>query len=794
MLDKYNAYLKSKLIQAKPAGFDPILPIHPIFFDWQVPVVTQAIRVGRYALFEERGLGKTLQQLEWAKHIQHHTKQPVLIVCPLAVAKQTIREGLKLDLDVEYVRSMDDVKMADSPLMIINYDMLKHIEPDRFGGIVLDECFVSDTPVDAKEGTKPIEDIEAGEYVYNATGLSKVIAKKKRYAKSLVLTTIQNRSIISSSNHLFFTRRGWVKAKNLKAGDYVVYTSETMRMVQKGYDTGYSAKESEAFLQSELFSEMENEAAGNFSESSLSRSSGQKGEKKKCLAEVEQSQSEKRDRTYKEFESNIRSGSEKKNIEKVESDGAQTTSAWGEWQTDSETTKDALGNIGGRLGVGICAEFGETTKGISDLLQDRYSQSEIDDSYRGGWVRAYSAETEREGQEEGDKIKGARVDSVTVYESDDPIFTRHRDETGRVALYDLEIENHPSFSVHGLLVHNSSILKNYTGKTKRFIVEQFVPSVSYRLFCSATPAPNDHLELGNHSEGLGVMPSNEMIARWFINSANDPGEMMVAGKYKIKPHGKEDFWRWVATWAACISKPSDIGFSDEGYIRPEVNMKYHILPVDHTRAWTKPDKKGQYSLFLNGVASATAMWQEKSETFEQRCYCAKEIDEELEAQNEYHIIWCDTNEESKLLADLIPDAVEVKGSDKPSDKEAKLDDFSQGNVRAIVTKSKIAGMGLNWQHCAHQTWASVNYKWEEWYQSLGRTDRFGNGRQTTANLILSETENKILEAHERKGGAHAMMQVEMNEIFAKYGAFSVGRRELNLDLGNMKMELPKWLK
>lgn len=477
-IEAYKEYLQKKILKAEPVGFEPVGPIHPMLFDWQKITVEHALRMGRYALFEERGLGKTLQQIEWAKHVQEYTKQPVLIVCPLAVARQTIREGQKIDVDIEYVRSMDDVKMSKTPIMIINYDMLKHIESDRFGGIVLDE---------------------------------------------------------------------------------------------------------------------------------------------------------------------------------------------------------------------------------------------------------------------------------------------------------------------------SSILKSFQGKTKRFIVDKFVPGISYRLFCTATPAPNDHLELGNHSEGLGVMPSGEMIARWFINSANDPGEMMVAGKYKILEHGKEDFWRWLASWAACISKPSDIGFSDEGYIRPPLNIQYHMIKVDHSRAWQKADKKGQLSLFLSDTLSVTNMWTDKKETYQDRCLKVKELDEKLEALNEYHIVWCDINDESKMLASLIPDAVEVKGSDNIANKEAKLDDFSQGNARVIVTKSKIAGMGLNWQHCANQTFASVNYKWEEWYQAVGRTDRFGNSRQTTVNNIVAETEQKIMQAHKRKGRAHAEMQEEVNEVFAKYGAFSVGRKELNLDTGNLEMRIPQWL-
>ena len=144
MISEYKAYLKRKVAQSNQAGFEPTLPINTFLFDWQRPVVEQALRVGRYALFEERGLGKTLQQVEWAKHVENCTGKPVLIVCPLAVASQTIREGEKLDVEIKYVRSMEDVKYATGlvPVMIVNYDMLKHIEPQRFGGIVLDESSI----------------------------------------------------------------------------------------------------------------------------------------------------------------------------------------------------------------------------------------------------------------------------------------------------------------------------------------------------------------------------------------------------------------------------------------------------------------------------------------------------------------------------------------------------------------------------------------------------------------------------------------------------------------------------
>jgi len=306
------------------------------------------------------------------------------------------------------------------------------------------------------------------------------------------------------------------------------------------------------------------------------------------------------------------------------------------------------------------------------------------------------------------------------------------------------------------------------------------------------------MELGNHPEGLGVMDSSQMLANWFLASQGDvkTGEI-VAGKYKLKPYASQDFWRWVTTWAVVVSTPSDLGFSDAGYVRQPLDLLYHLVGIDHTRAWDKTDQKGQRQLFLDNALSATEMWSEKAETYRRRCHKAIELIEAEPA--EYHICWTDTNDESAMMYRELkalygPDTVvEVKGSDKLSDKEAKLDAFSTGQARIIVTKSKIAGMGLNWQHCARQTFVSTNYQWEAWYQAIGRTDRFGNPRQTVVNMIYSENEQRIVKALERKGRQHQEMHREVRDIIAKFGLWRTNRRELILDLGNTRMELPVWL-
>lgn len=208
----------------------------------------------------------------------------------------------------------------------------------------------------------------------------------------------------------------------------------------------------------------------------------------------------------------------------------------------------------------------------------------------------------------------------------------------------------------GIVLDESSILKNYTGKTKQILIRKS-QSVKFRLACTATPAPNDHLELGNHAEFLGVMKSNEMIQRWFKNDA------MQAGGYTLKAHGAGDFWAWVASWAVALRWPSDIGqYDDNGYILPELVFEPHIIGVDHSRAWAEVDDHGQASLLITGRTSATNMHKEKRATIQQRMGKAAELAKSA-VVNDYVIVWCETNAEADELRRLLPNAVEVRGNE-----------------------------------------------------------------------------------------------------------------------------------
>jgi hypothetical protein len=461
----YGTFLQKKLTQVKPTGFEPTEPIHPLLFDWQAEIVRWSLRLGKAAMFEECGLGKTLQQCEWAKHVQRHTGGRVLIVAPLAVAHQTIGEAAKINLPVSYIRHQEEASRPG--VYITNYDMLKEFDGSLWDGVVLDE---------------------------------------------------------------------------------------------------------------------------------------------------------------------------------------------------------------------------------------------------------------------------------------------------------------------------SSILKAYTGATKRMILDMF-ESTPFKLACTATPAPNDHLELGNHAQFMNVMQSNEMIQRWFIN------DTMQAGNYRLKKHAALDFWKWVTSWAVCISKPSDLNYPDGterySFDMPELVIHNEVVDVDHSRAWE--DGK----LIVDGTISATSMWKEKRATLKDRCWRASEI---VGGSTDPWIIWCDTNDEADELVRLFPQAVEVRGSESIKEKERKLSAFADQQCQILVSKPEIAGYGLNYQHCSNQVFVGVTYSFEKTYQALRRSWRFGQTRDVHAWMISAESEGDIVKALAVKQEAHHEMQLSMNQAMRENGlARETDSRAAKYHSSTAGMQIPAWL-
>lgn len=346
-----------------------------------------------------------------------------------------------------------------------------------------------------------------------------------------------------------------------------------------------------------------------------------------------------------------------------------------------------------------------------------------------------------------------------------------------VTNYDMIESFNPDYFA-GVSLDESSILKSFTGMTKRLLLDMF-KNTPYRLANTATPAPNDMMELGNHADFLGIMPSNEMIMRWFVN------DTMKAGGYRLKKQAEKDYWRWVASWAVCLSSPADIGYSAEGYDLKPLNLHEHVVSVDHTRAhW-------HGRLLVDGTLSATAMWAERKATTADRCRALAEIVQS--SPNEYWSLWCETDAEADLLQALLPSAIEVRGSHKREIKEARLKAFSHGEAKIIITKPEIAGFGLNWQHCNHMGFVGVSYSFEKTYQALRRAWRFGQTKPVEAHLVYAESEGGIRSSLLAKQKAHNDMQKAMSEAMRENGFGIAATPQIKNYHPNKPMELPNWL-
>lgn len=369
----------------------------------------------------------------------------------------------------------------------------------------------------------------------------------------------------------------------------------------------------------------------------------------------------------------------------------------------------------------------------------------------------------------------------------DAKYVRDASEMNGARIYITNYERLDGFVVtqfDGIILDESSVIKSFTGKTTRKLIDAFAKT-PYRLCCTATPAPNDHTELGTHAEFLGVMRREEMLARWFINDTAN------TGTWRIKGHAASDFWRWVASWARCVSLPSDLGFADDGYVLPEISVAEHMVTADRSiDAGEEPRGKfaGQQRLFRIPDTSATAIHKEKRLTCEDRADLVSQcIDTD---PNEPWIVWCDTDYEADAILARIPDAAEVRGSMQLSLKESRLDAFSRGDLRVLVTKPSIAGYGLNWQHCARMAFAGLSFSYENYYQAIRRCWRFGQTRPVEVHIAMADTEADIKRVIDRKAGDHSAMKRAM--AFAMREAVKADRGRVTY-LPVKSVSIPSWL-
>jgi DNA modification methylase len=306
-----------------------------------------------------------------------------------------------------------------------------------------------------------------------------------------------------------------------------------------------------------------------------------------------------------------------------------------------------------------------------------------------------------------------------------------------------QLENINCSVFSGVVLDESSILKTFTGATKKLIIERF-GRTPYKLACTATPSPNDLNEIGNHSEFLNILDAQDMRARWFVR---DEG----MNNYRLKSHAKTDFYGWISSWATMLSKPSDIGFSATGYDLPKLNYVEHVI---------KTGRASEGRMFADGIVNATNFNQELRFTVIERLDKVAEI---VNASNEPFLIWIKHNDEGDKLKQLLPEAVEVRGSDTPEQKEARLLGFASGEFRVLITKQKIAQFGMNFQHCRNQIFASLDFSFESLYQSIRRSYRFGQKQEVNIYIITTDTMENVIASINKKQSQFEEMQNEMNK-------------------------------
>lgn len=322
----------------------------------------------------------------------------------------------------------------------------------------------------------------------------------------------------------------------------------------------------------------------------------------------------------------------------------------------------------------------------------------------------------------------------------------------------------------GVILDESSILKNFDGKIKSQVTA-FVKKIPYRYLSTATPAPNDFIELGTSSEALGYMGYMDMLGKFFKNNQNsvDSNNRNIGEKFYLKPHAEKDFFEWINQWAIMVKMPSDIGFSNDRYKLPELITNKHVVENKSTI-----DINGQIQMFNIVAKNFNEIRHEEKSTINERSEKAVEL-----AKDKTSVYWVNRNEESSLISELDSEAVEILGSMSIDKKEDILMNFAKGNIERIITKAKMTGMGLNWQHCNHSVFFPT-WSYEQYYQAVRRFWRFGQTKDVTIDMVISDGQTRVLEALQQK--TEKAIELYQNLTNAVNSSFVETKKEFNQEV------------
>lgn len=333
----------------------------------------------------------------------------------------------------------------------------------------------------------------------------------------------------------------------------------------------------------------------------------------------------------------------------------------------------------------------------------------------------------------------------------------------------------------GVVLDESSILKSFTGATRNLLIERFA-GTPYRLACTATPAPNDFTELGNHSEFLGALSRVEMLAEFFVHDGGSTRD------WRLKGHAVRAFWEWVASWGAVVRTPAALGYDDAAYRLPPLRLHEHVIKVDHSEAWAAG------SLFVSDARTLNEQRAVRRATMGKR---VAEIARLVAAEpNEPWLLWCELNDEGDALERAIPGSVQVSGADSPETKSDRLLGFADGRYRVLISKPQICGFGLNYQHCARMAFVGPSHSYEQTYQAIRRCWRFGQRRAVEVHTACAENEQAVVQSMRRKEADADRLAEETQQYVGPAMRAAMGATERRWNPYNpaLPMEIPTWLR
>ena len=360
---------------------------------------------------------------------------------------------------------------------------------------------------------------------------------------------------------------------------------------------------------------------------------------------------------------------------------------------------------------------------------------------------AVSQQTVREGEKFGIKVKYCR---------------NQKDAEKGITITNYEMLDAFDGKYRGVVLDESSILKSYSGVFRNKIIERFVDT-DFKLACTATPAPNDYMELANHAEFLGILKRQEMLSMFFVHDGGDTQQ------WRLKGHAEDKFWEWLCSWSVMIKRPSDLGYDDNGFILPELNIEEIVVPVDLTESTNG-------MLFRMPDDTLQGRQKERRSTVDIRVSACASL---INGNDEPWIVWCNLNDESAELTRSIKKSVEIKGSDKRQHKEDSMMGFSDGSIKRLITKPKIAGFGMNWQHCNNIAFVGLSDSYEQFYQAVRRCWRFGQKKPVNCYIITAETEGVVVENIKRKEKNAAKMATEMVKHMSVYNKENIKMKKQN---------------